>query len=798
MIVSYKSLQQFVDLDGLTPEEVAQKLTFAGIEVESITHLGYGTNLVIGHILECQPHPDSDHLHVLKVDLGARYGVKQIVCGAPNARKGLKVIVAREGAVLPSGKIGHSTIRGVESEGMCCSLLELGVESKYLNEKQTSGIEELDESAPVGEERVLEYLGLDDTRLDLNVLANRPDLLSLINVAREVGAIFNRSIKEMYVEILQDYETDFKVGSKTSKCSQFSIKEIKDIKIKDSPKWMKQALMSMGVRSINNIVDIGNYVMLLTGQPLHMYDLDKLPERSLLAEDDLERPFIALDEKEYQLQKGDICICSHHEPMCLGGIMGSLACAVDENSHNIVIEAASFDGASIRHTSNRLGLASESSMRFVKGTNHFQSEQVIDLAAYLIKTLCDGQHFSQTKVYQSEIYEEIVIKSSTERINGRLGTTFSNEEIKQTLERLYFRVNMKNDGSFTCTVPQFRLDVREDADLSEEVIRLLGYEHIDARLPRFDTTVGRLSPVQEKISFLREILLNRGLDECLTYSLISEKEAKNFSSFFKEEPYRLLNPLTDDHVILRTNVIHSLLMSASYNVARQNKNLALFETSLISDKSANTHHLAVCLLGECLEQDQLKRRPYDFYDAKGIVEAIMEVIGIDNSRYKFEKNTTVSELHPGKSALIVVQNKPIGFLGELHPKMKELYDIGKNSAVVLEIVLDELLQLRTKEVKSTNISKFPSVSRDLALIVKDEVDALDLLRLIKSVGKGLVIDTHVFDVYKGENIERGYKSLAINITYCSFDHTLSDKEVTLVEDQIKFELNKRFGAILRA
>lgn len=798
MIVSYKSLQQFVDLDGLTPEEVAQKLTFAGIEVESITHLGSGTNLVIGHILECEPHPDSDHLHVLKVDLGARYGVKQIVCGAHNARKGLKVIVAREGAVLPGGKIGHSTIRGVESEGMCCSLLELGVENKYLNEKQTSGIEELDESAPVGEERVLEYLGLDDTRLDLNVLANRPDLLSLINVAREVGAIFNRPIKEMYVEILQDYETDFKVGSRTSKCSQFSVKEIKDIKIKDSPKWMKQALMSMGVRSINNIVDIGNYVMLLTGQPLHMYDLDKLPERSLFAEDDLERPFIALDEKEYQLQKGDICICSHHEPMCLGGIMGSLACAVDENSHNIVIEAASFDGASIRHTSNRLGLASESSMRFVKGTNHFQSEQVIDLAAYLIKTLCDGQHFSQTKVYQSEKYEEIVIKSSTERINGRLGTTFSNDDIKQTLERLYFRVNMKNDGSFTCVVPPFRLDVKEDADLSEEVIRLLGYEHIDARLPRFDTTVGRLSPVQEKISFLREMLLNRGLDECLTYSLISEKEAQCFNSFFKEKPYRLLNPLTDDHVILRTNVIHSLLMSASYNVARQNKNLAFFETSLISDKSANTHHLAVCLLGECLEQDQLKRRPYDFYDAKGIVEAIMEVIGIDNSRYKFEKNITVSELHPGKSALIVVQNKPIGFLGELHPKMKEFYDIGKNSAVVLEIVLDELLQLRTKEVKSNNISKFPSVSRDLALIVKDEVDALDLLRLIKSVGKGLVIDTHVFDVYKGENIEKGYKSLAINITYCSFDHTLSDKEVTLVEDQIKFELNKRFGAILRA
>ena len=401
MLVSIKTLKNYVNLDGLTAAEIADGLTFAGIEVEEVSSLASGTNLVIGHILECVDHPDSDHLHVLKVDLG-NGEVKQIVCGAPNARKGLKVIVARIGAKLPGGEIKPSTIRGVASEGMCCSLLELGVDAKYLSEKQTSGIEELPENAPTGESDVLGYLGLDDEVLNLKILANRPDLLSLYNVAREVGAIFDRKVEIPSFEVKDNFKTDLVVGSNTSRCSQFSGREIKGITIKESPEYIKQSLRAMGVRSINNIVDIGNYVMLLTGQPLHMYDKDKLAKHELIAKDDLEVDFVALDEKTYKVIKNDIVITSNNKAMCLGGVMGSLECAVDENTKNIYIEAASFDGASIRHTSSRLGLVSESSSRFVKGTNHFQAESVINFASYLIKEHCEGKEFSNIVTYQSE------------------------------------------------------------------------------------------------------------------------------------------------------------------------------------------------------------------------------------------------------------------------------------------------------------------------------------------------------------------------------------------------------------
>ncbi len=798
MIVSYKQLKQFVDLDGLSVEEVTKKLTFAGIEVEEIKHFASGTNLVIGQILECENHPSSDHLHVLKVDLGSKFGIKQIVCGAPNARKGLKVIVARVGANLIGGKISLSTIRGVESEGMCCSLLELGVDSKYLSEYQTKGIEELDENAPVGEEDVLGYLGLDDISLDLNILANRSDLLSIKNIAREVGAIFKRKLKEEKKEPIVNFTTTFEIGSKTDRCTQFSGKEIKNIKIGKSPIWLVRALNAMGVRSINNIVDIGNYVMLVTGQPLHMYDTDKLPSKSLYARDDITSTFTALDEKTYQLQKGDICICSLDEVMCLGGVMGSLKCAVDENTKNIFIESASFDGPSVRHTSTRLGLSSESSMRFVKGTNHFQAEEVLNLTASLIKKLCGGDEFSNIITYQKEKYEEVVIHSSIKKINDRLGTNFSPSLIKDTLSRLYFKVDMNDDGTFKAVVPPFRLDVKEAADLSEEVIRLLGYDNIVSSLPTFNSTVGKMSEISEKLSIIENALLNKGFDQCLTYSLINKKEVDKFSSFFKDETYRLLNPLTDDHEVLRTNIVHSLLEVASYNLARQNKNLAFFESGLISTKKEQSHHLGIVMAGDKLEQLELKTRPYDFYDGKGVIEMIMEMLGVESSRYKLEKNNVVKELHPGKSALIYVQNKSIGFVGELHPLTKQEYDLNKVNVVVIELVLDDLLTLKTKDVKATSFSRFPSVKRDLALLVKNEIQVGDLLKLIKSTGKGLVVAVNVFDVYQGENIAKGFKSVAINITFSSLDHTLLEKEVNLVEEEIKFELNKRFGAILRS
>ena len=795
MLVSINEIKKYVNLDGLTAEEIANGLTFAGIEVEEVTSLASGTNLVIGHILECEPHPDSDHLHVLKVDLGDE--VKQIVCGAPNARKGLKVIVSKIGAKLPGGEIKPSTIRGVPSEGMCCSLLELGVDPKYLSEKQTKGIEELPEDAPIGESNVLGYLGLDDEILNIKVLANRPDLLSLYNVAKEIGAIFSRKVEIPEYSVKDNFKTNLVVGSKTDRCTQFSGREIDNIVIKESPKFMQEALRSMGVRSINNIVDIGNYVMLLTGQPLHMYDKDKLPKNELIAKDDLKVDFVALDEKTYGVIPNDIVITSDNKAMCLGGVMGSLECAVDDNTKNIYIEAASFDGASIRHTSSRLGLVSESSSRFVKGTNHFQAEEVINFASYLIKEYCDGEKFSNIVTYQSEEKPNQKLNCSVKRINNRLGTEFTKEQMHDALVRLHFGVKEINSDEFEVSVPTFRLDITCEADISEEVIRLLGFSNVKSTLPTLDVRVGGLTLRQARLRKIRESLLNKGLDECLTYSLLSKENSTKFNLLHDEEHYVLLNPLTDEREVFRTHILYSLLEAASYNVNRQNKDLALFETSNMISLSSRSEHLAVVLVGNELSRDLMRKEPYDFYHMKGIVENIFELLGIEPSRYRFDRySSTKEELHPGKSATIVFQNKVIGVFGELHPNAKKEFGFAKSSAVALEMNLEQLLEAKVSIAKMTQISKFPTVNRDLALLVNKDIASSDIVKLIKKNGNGLVKDAKIFDVYEGENLFNGTKSVAISITLGK-EGTLTEKEITDTLDKIKFELAKAFNAELR-
>ena len=795
MLVSINELKKYVDLSGLDANKIADGLTFAGIEVEEVSKLASGTNLVIGHILECEEHPDSDHLHVLKVDLGD--GVKQIVCGAPNARKGLKVIVARIGAKLPGGEIKPSTIRGVASEGMCCSLLELGVDSKYLREEQTKGIEELPSDAPVGESDVLRYLGLDDEILNLKILANRPDLLSIYNVAKEVGAIFDRKVNIPSFEVKNSFETDLVVGSKTSRCSQFSGREIRNIHIKESPKFIVEALRSMGIRSINNIVDIGNYVMLLTGQPLHMYDKDKLDKAELIAKDDLMVDFVALDEKSYSIIPNDIVITCNNKAMCLGGVMGSLGCAVDSNTKNIYIEAASFDGASIRHTSSRLGLSSESSSRFVKGTNHFQAESVIELASYLIKEYCEGKEFSNIVTYQSEKEPNQVLLCSVKRINNRLGTEFTLAQMKDVLNRLNLKVSDVNEDEFKVKVPNYRLDISREADISEEVIRLLGFDNVKSSLPTLDVRVGGLTLRQARLRKIRESLLNKGLDECVTYSLLSKSNSEKFNLLHDEEHYVLLNPLTDEHEVFRTHILYSLLDVASYNLNRQNKDLSLFETANMISKSSHQEHLAVVLVGNSLSQDVMKKEPYDFFHMKGIVENIFALLGIENSRYRFDRyNSSKEELHPGKSASIVFQNQVIGVMGELHPVAKNELGFSKTNVVVMELNLESLLEAKVSLAKMSPISKFPTVNRDLALIVKNDIAVGDIIKLVKKNGGGLIKDVKVFDVYEGANLMKDSKSVAISICLGK-EGTLTDKEINDTLDKIKFELSKNYNAQLR-
>lgn len=799
MKVSLKWLRSYVDIDGISPEEIANKLTFSGIEVEEVSYLASGTNLVIGEILSCENHPDSDHLHILRVNLGEKYGIEQIVCGAPNARKGLKVIVARVGAVLPQVTIQVGNIRGVESRGMCCSLSELGVDKKYLNEYQLAGIEELPSDAPVGEENVLGYLGLDDVILDLKLLANRSDCNAMINVAKEVSALFSRPLHLPVPTFYHDLPTyDFKVGSTTTNCPSFAIQVVEGVEVKESPLWLKQALMAMGVRSINNIVDIGNYIMLMTGQPLHMYDLDLLPEKELIVRDDIEESFVALDEKEYAIQKGDLVVTSKGKVMCLAGVMGGENSEVNANTHRIAIEVGYFLGASVRKTSIRLNLSSESSARFIKGINPHQTETVFAYTIDLLKELCGDVHVYAPVVYDQLSHEPKVIQTSPERINHRLGTSFKDEEIEDVLTRVGVQVK-KGGNVWYATIPAHRIDISCDADLSEEVIRILGFEHVKSVLPTLETTLGGLNDDQKKKRKIRYFLLDRGLDEILTYTLVSQKENELFQIFPKEEAYALLHPMTDDHAYVRTSLLPSMLSTLQYNVARKAKTLSLFEVSEVYTHASTHTHLAVALYGYDTYQEELHTIPYDFYHAKGIVEGILELLGIEKTRYRIEryKDASKNGFHPGRSAALYIGKDFVGVFGEAHPTLKKAYDLDKAPCLLIELRLDVLFNTKTSQKKMVPPSKFPFVERDLALLAKKDIPASDIIKTIKQAGKPLVKDVIVFDVYQGEHIDFGYKSIAVKVIYQREEKTLEEKEITASEMAIKEALLKQHGIVLR-
>lgn len=795
MKVSLNLVKKFVDLSTLTPEQIADRLTFAGVEVESISHLASGTKLVVGEVLTCENMPDSDHLHLTTVNAGPKYGVLHIVCGAPNVRKGLKVIVATDGSVLPGGTIKKGKIRGHDSEGMLCSLLELGVDAKYLSEEQTKGIEEL-HVGNVGDENVLELLGLDDVILDLKLLANRSDLYSLMNVAKEIETLFGIKANFVKEEVVKGKKNDVEVGSITPSCPQFSGMVVNNITVKESPDWMKEALRSSGIRSINNIVDIGNFVMLLTGQPLHMYDLDKLPKKELIVKDDYEGDFVALDEKTYKLQKGDVVITSDNRVMCLGGVMGSLECAIDENTKNVVVEAANFNFASIRRTSTRLALVSDSSQRFVKGINPNQYNEVMALTLRLLKELCEAKDNSEVSTYLEKEYTPLTVESSCSYINNRLGTKFDNALIRETLEKAFIKVSDIDGDKFNALIPTHRIDITGEADLSEEVIRILGFDKIESALPEIKLSVGGLDENVEKKRIVRNYLRGLGLDEELTYTLVNKDEASALAMFKKEEAYQVMNPLTDDREYVRTNVLPSLMNALVFNINHDNPNVGIYEVSDIFPLNAEKHiRLGVVLYGNNLRRGKLVKEPYSFYDMKGILEGLIDLFDIDAKRVVISRDNN-EVLHPGKSALIKVDGKELAHLGELHPLLLEKYSL-KEKAVVMEMDLGVLFSVKTGLKKMAPLSRFPSVNHDLALVVKKGITSEDVIKEIYKVNRELIKNVEVFDVYEGEHMEKGYYSLAISLTYSSLEKTLTAEEVSSLEENVIKALTNKFGITLR-
>lgn len=792
MLVSRRLLEKYVDLSKITDEEISNKLTFAGIEVEQYFALSNATNLVIGEVVTSEKIKDADNLSLCSVTVKAGKKPLSIVCGAPNVAAGQKVIVAQVGALLGDFKIKKATIKGVPSEGMICSLSELGVPDLLLSEESKAGIHVLPSDAVVGNTDVLNYLGLEDTLFDVRPLPNRSDVYSVINLARELSALFERPFLWDRSDVTRDFKTKLKLSVTAQDTPAFTLTEIKNITVTESPAWLKDLLLKHEMRPINTVVDVANYVMLLTGRPLHMYDLDKVKSKTFVVEDNLNTKFMGLDETEYEVKAGDQVITVNNEVACLGGVLGALDSAVTLGSTNIAMEVAVFNQTVIRKTSQRLSLLSDASLRFSRGINFSATSDAVTLALTLIKELHQTAKVSDTVSVTLSTPEEQKIVYDPELINKLLGTAFSDAEIKATLARLNIFVTKDN----TVKYPPYRRDLFTNADLAEEVIRLKGFSFINEELPALAASVGSLTPYQARRKELRSYLRNSGLYEVLTYTLVSKKEAETFTTLHKHKLLKLRHPMTPVHEYLRGHILPSLLNTVNYNTSRQNSDFGLFEISEITAENYHAEHLAIALVGQKSLQEQLVKTKYDFYDMKGYVESIFTLFGVKSNRVKFVAAQNYPEFHPYQTAEIIVQGKLVGVLGVAHPNITKALNIS-TSLVLLELNLTEVLSLQVGQAKMEKVSRYPSVTRDVAFVVGEEVTTEAIITTLKRGAGKLVQDIVLFDVFKSPALGHGKKSVALGIKLQAQDATLREEEINEVIKQIIQTATTKLGAELR-
>ncbi len=798
MKFSYQWLTTLVDLTNLTPQDVAKAFNQAGIEVESVMSFVQATGITTGYVKSRSMIQGSDHLSKVIVDTG-HHGVRTIVCGASNIREGQKVLVALPGAVLPKLTIQASTIKGVASEGMVCSLVELGVDSKFLRPEQMEGIEVLPAETNIGDDQILDHLGLRDTVIDLKLLANRPDLWSLEGIAFEVSALLNRPLKKAILKPEKGLlPSTFQLDIQTNQTMQFSIRVLESIQQVGTPTWMKQYLIGSGIRPISFLVDVGNYVMLLTGQPLHMYDLKKLPSRSLTLSSDVSDKFLALDDHTYELKKGDIVIKSGSNLMCLAGVMGAKVCAVDASTTDIAIEAAAFDPASIRKTSLRLNLLSDAATRFAKGIDLSAFERVLQLTTELIQSLT-----SVKKVYQTVSVNRLKplqqnIPWHAKDINQLLNTNFTDSEIIQALQQFQI-TSTKTATGYLASIPRHRQDIQGAADLAEEVIRLFGFDRIQTSPMPLQIQAGGLNEKQEKLRSIKRYLSSQGIDETLSYTLVESKWLHQFNLLQPIEPLVLKNPLSEEHKHVRTDVINSLIQVGQYNIARQVTTGKIFEISQIAYRQGQLLQLGVMLFGESSQRSGLSPLPYTFYDLKGYIEGLLALLNIEASRYQwvFEKQPN-QVLHPGRSASLLVQNQKVAMIGQLLPNVQKTFDLGKAPVFLAQVNLDPILDLKTSPIKFKSIPRFPSVTRDLAFYIAESVSFNQVVKTVKKAGKKLVDQVLLFDIYQGQQLPKGQISMAIRIVLMDEQKTLQEEEINQTITNIKSALVSECQISLRS
>ena len=788
MKLSTNFLKDYLDIDIKTEEDIynlAENMTKVGNEYDFQGKLINATKLIIGEVVECENHPDSDHLHVCKVNIGTE--TLQIVCGAPNVRKGLKVIVALSGAKLPGGEIKKSNIRGAESNGMLCSIAELGLESKFLREEDKSGIHELPTDAPVGEDPIA-YMKMDDGVIDFDLTANRGDLLSILGMAYEVGSIYNKKVKPINLEYKEKGKSKFKLAINTENCTLFLAKKVENVNIKESSQEIKEKLIASGIRPINNVVDISNYVMLETGQPLHFYDADKLQGMLEVRMAEEGEKLTTLDKQERTLSKEDIVISDGKRAIGLAGVMGGYDTEITENTKNIIIEAAIFDSVKVRKTSNKI-LRSEASNRFEKGLDPNRTYMAIERSCHMLEKFADAEVVAGMEVYDKTNKEDKKIDITAENINSLLGSNIEEKEIISIFERLGFKVEKENE-ILHVSVPTRRLDISIKEDLIEEVGRIYGVDNIQGRLKEMTVKKGTYDNNAREI---RNKMINLGLNETLTYSLVGEKEANMFTNKVNES-IKILAPLTEERSYLRQSTITSLYKTYEYNLARDNKNVDIFEIGKSFYKNGENYieenKLACLMTGEYYLG--LETKNVNFYVIKGVCEEVLDYLGY-NGRYSFvaDKEKMPEEMHPGKSAVISVNNDIVGFIGRINP------EICKEEVYVMEINLDKLLAKKVGKMKYKELSKFPVVKKDIAILVDRIALAQDLLKTIKNNGGKLLQDALVFDLYEGKGIPEGKKSIAFTVTLGASDRTLKDEEINECLEKIIKGLESKHGAELR-
>lgn len=814
MLASLEWLKQYVDIN-ISTAELCDKITRVGLEVDGVVELGAGLNGVLtGKVTEIHRHPDSDHLWVCMMDYGQ--GIVQILTGAQNVKQNDIVPVAVVGSTLPPSTrnpegmtLKPVKMRGLDSFGMLCSADELGIDSKLLLPEQRNGIFILPADTPIGVD-VKEVLGLNDTVIDIDLTSNRADCFSIIGLAREISAITGCPLKMPAMDVKEaaggnaaDY-VSIKIDA-PELCSRFSTRVLKDIKIKESPEWMQRRLRACGVRPISNVVDVTNYVMLELGQPMHAYDADKVAGHTLIARRAEEgEKLVTLDEKERELTSSMIVIGDAEKAAGLGGVMGGLLTEVTDETVNVILEAASFHGPSIRRTSRALGLRSEASGRFERGIDTIMTHNALNRAAYLLENMDACETFAGiVEAYPVEV-KPAVITTTPAKINGRIGCVIERAEIISILEKLGFGV-AENGEELVITAPSWRRDIECDADISEEVARMHGYDFIESHQPELTITQGHQSVLDDVKDSIQDYLVGAGMNEMMTYSFIKANAYDKMllpADDARRNCIELLNPITDAFSVMRTTMIPSALQTASFNLRNHNDSVALFEVGRIflpkslplTEDPVELSMLTAVISGKCGALNWCSRKDgVDFYDMKGIVEGLMDALQV----YDYELvRSSATYLHPGKSCDIVLNGKVIGSFGEVHPVAQENFELDLPT-YVLEMEVLPLVEYATAIPKYHHLPKYPAMSRDIAVVVPVEVSNAELEKVICQHAGDLLKGVRVFDIYTGKQVAEGCKSMAFNLTYQAADRTLTDAEVDASMKKVIAEVSEAYKAKLR-